>query len=196
MIKQLLVTSLLLAAPSAAAAQLDAPSQTTGVFVGANLVGASFDTDGDDDQDAFSGAGLGLELGYGFSSGLALFLALDGGTLEGEDGLPDLDRGQADLGARIHFGGGRRSLVPFLELAFTGLVLEGEESGTDVEYTGGGITVGGGVKYFLSRSLSVNGGVRLTSGALTEIEIDGDREDLDDQAFTTGRILFGATWHP
>lgn len=192
--------ALLLSAP-AAAAQLDAPSTTRGFFVGANLLGATFDTDEDDDFEAFTGGGLGIELGYGFSSGLALFVAAEGGGMENEDEDLDAaidDRVQVDLGARVSFGGGRRALVPFLEAAMSGIVLSSEsETGDEVMYSGAGVTIGGGVQYFVRRTLSLNAGVRLTNGALTTVEIDGDEEeDVEDQFFAASRLLLGVTWHP
>jgi hypothetical protein len=189
--------SLLLAAP--AAAQLDAPSKTTGFSVGLHGQGSSFDTDLDDDLDALTGGGLGLDLAYGFSSGLALFLGMEGGSLDSDGGGEgDVDGSvQVDLGARMNFGGGRRSLVPFLEAAFTGMVLSGDsELADEVLLSGAGVTIGGGVQYFLSRTFSVNAGARLTNGALTQLEIDGDEEDISDQYFTTTRVILGATWHP
>ena len=193
------LTAILLAA-APAAAQRDAPSSVKGFFAGASLVGASLDTDTDDDLDAFSGGGLGLELGWGFSSGLALFLAADGGSLD-RDEVDDVEidrRVQVDLGARMNFGAGRRRLVPFLEAAFTGLVLEAEGAvANGAEYGGAGISIGGGVQYFVSPSISLNAGLRTTAGAITEVKVEGeDEDDVDDQFFTTSRILLGATWHP
>jgi len=180
-------------------AQLDAPSKTTGFSVGLQLQGTSFDTDADDDFDAFTGGGLGLELAYGFSSGLSLFLDVAGGGLDSEDAEDDAidSTVQLDLGARMNFGGGRRALVPFLEAAVSGIALQGE-SDTDEEviYSGPGVTIGGGVQYFISRTLSLNAGVRLTNGALTTVEIDGDDEEVDDQHYTSSRVILGATWHP
>src|SRR5687768_5765110 len=99
-----LAAALLAAAP--AAAQLDAPSRTDGFFVGLNLVGATFDTDADDDFDAFTGGGAGLEVGWGFSSGIALFLSADAGSLEADEDDTDAvidQRAQADLGMRVNF---------------------------------------------------------------------------------------------
>jgi hypothetical protein len=190
--------ALLVALP--ARAQLDAPSKTKGVSVGLTLQGTSFDTDGDDDIDAFTGGGLGLDLAYGFSSGLALFLDVQAGNLESDDAPDDELGGTAvlvDLGARMNFGGGRRSLVPYLEAAFTGIALEGDDAlDVDLLLSGGGVTIGGGVQYFVRRNLSLNAGLRITNGALTEVEIDGDSEDIDDQYFTTSRLIVGATWHP
>jgi hypothetical protein len=195
----LLLSSLALLAAAPLHAQLDAPSNTRGFSLDVHLQGTSFDTDMDDDQDPFTGGGLGVGVAYGFSSGLALFLNTDFGSLESDDvpdGLVD-DALQLDLGARMNFGGGRRALVPYLEAALSGIALQGESDlGGEVQYGGAGVTIGGGVQYFLSRSLSLNAGLRVTNGALTTVEVDGDDEDLDDQYFTSSRVVLGAAWHP
>jgi opacity protein-like surface antigen len=198
--RKYVVAALALAAAAApATAQLDAPSKTNGFSVGLHLVGNSFDTDADDDFDEFTGGGLGLELAYGFNSGLALFLDVSGNGLESDDADEDATDGavHVDLGARYNFGGGRRSLVPFLEAAMTGFAISGEDDvADDVVISGAGVTIGGGVQYFVRRNLSLNAGVRLTNGALTQVEVDGDSEDIEDQHFTSSRVILGATWHP
>lgn len=183
--------SLLLACLSAApaAAQLDAPSARGGFFVGAHLQGVDLEEDTDADREPLTGTALGVELGYGFSSGLALFLNADAGGRAGEtEGMT-----QVDLGARMNFGAGRRALVPFMEAAVTGAVLD-EADG--VTLSGGGVTVGGGVRYFLTRRLSLDAGVRATRGAFSEREADGVREEIEDRPFVTSRVALGATWHP
>lgn len=179
-------------------AQLDAPSKTTGFSVGLHAEGRSFDTDTDDDFEEFTGGGLGLELAYGFSSGLALFLDVSGGGLDSDDADEEAIDGSVtlDLGARVNFGGGRRSLVPFLEAAVSGIALAEDDLGSDMIFGGAGVTIGGGVQYFVSRTLSLNAGLRWTNGALTTVEVDGDQEDLDDQHFDSSRLILGATWHP
>jgi hypothetical protein len=197
--RPILIAAALALAATSAAAQLDAPSKTQGFGVGVQLHGTSVDTDQDDDFDPFTGGGLGLELAYGFSSGLALFLDVQFGGLESDDADDGaIDSGaHVDLGARMNFGAGRRSLVPFLEAAFTGVALEGETpEGDDILYGGAGVTIGGGVQYFVRRNLSLNAGLRVTGGALSSVEVDGDDQDIDDQFISTSRLIVGATWHP
>jgi hypothetical protein len=197
--KTVWISALFLLAAGPAAAQLDAPSRTDGFSVGLHLQGTSLDDDADDDFEAFTGGGLGLDLAYGFSSGLALFLDVQAGGLESEDAPENEIDGvvTVDLGARYNFGGGRRSLVPFLEAALTGIALDSEgDLGEDVTVSGAGVTIGGGVQYFVSRKLSLNAGMRMTGGAFTHVETDGDDQEIDDQSFTATRVIVGASWHP
>jgi len=182
-----------------AAAPLHAQGRTTGVMVGLHANGTTIDDDdADDGRETDRGGGVGFELGYGFSSGLVLFLAgdfasvnreLDLGDITGEE--RDFGLGHVDLGARVNFGGGRRALVPYLEALFTGVVLADDPDEADRSVSGGGITVGGGLQYFLTRRLAADAGVRLTAGSFTTLDLDGEEIDLDDFHVSTSRFNLG-----
>ncbi|HEX8432845.1 MAG TPA: hypothetical protein VF625_16285 [Longimicrobium sp.] len=141
---------------------------------------------------------MGFELGYGFPSGLALFVGgdfasvtreLDLGDITGEERRFGL--GHVDMGARVNFGGGRRALVPYIEALLTGIVLADDPDEADRSRSGGAVTVGGGLQYFVTRRMAIDGGARLTAGSFSELRMDGERFDVDDQSVTTSRLNLG-----
>lgn len=187
-----------LAAALFAASPLHAQGRTTGVMVGLHANGSTIDDDADDDRDRDSGGGIGFELGYGFSSGLVLFVGGDFASVTRELDLDDIigeegDFGLAhvDLGARVNFGGGRRALVPYVEALLTRVALTDYPDEADRGLRGGGVTVGGGLQYFLTRRFAADVGARLTAGSFSVLEMDGEEIELNDQNVTTSRFNLG-----
>jgi hypothetical protein len=176
-------------------------SDNTGFMVGLHAVPMGLDGVG---TEAFEeeGMGLGLTLGYGFSEHIALYTTVDAGYVEYDPDNP-LARGEdyesvtVDLGARVSFGGVYRRVRPYVDAAITGVATsEDAESGTSIT-SGGGVTVGGGLQYFYTRGWALNAGVQLTSGAFTEMEVDGRREEFESgDAFVHTRVQLGVVWHP
>jgi hypothetical protein len=67
----------------------------------------------------------------------------------------------------------------------------------DFKTSGTGISLGGGMQWFLSTKLSVDGALHVTQGALNEVTIYGTDEDRESGlGFDASRIEIGATWHP
>lgn len=206
--KRILTLSALLAAAALSAGDLRAQaSDNRGLMLNAHLSGngITISEEGDeDDSETESGAGLGFMVGYGFSESLALYLNVDGAAVKYEDEEDGDERalGHADLGVRFSFGGSGSALRPYLNAAISG-VSESYEPGDDVEITisGGGVTVGGGLQYFFSRSLALDAALQGTFGNFSEIEIEGadaevDLQDEIDADFTSARLQLGLTWHP
>lgn len=185
---------------SAAGAQDAAPSKTTGFLLGAHLNASSLNISPDEGEDeTYSGGGLGFTIGYGFSNLLTLYLNVDGAALE-DDG-DEFTLGQADLGARFSFGGGARRLVPYLDVALSGISAQDEietgEGDVDIELRGGAFTFGGGLEYFFSPRFALDAGLKISVGSFTEAEIDGETiDDLDDNTATTARINIGVSFRP
>lgn len=193
-----LMTGALLSAGS-----LHAQSSNAGLMLNLHLLGNGVTLVGAD-RDAETGGGLGVALGYGFNDRVALYLNVDGAAVEYEDdSAPDdtYSAVTADLGVRMNFGNEGMKLRPYINAAFTGfaVVEEFEVAGETLETTlsGGGLTVGGGVQYFLTPSLALDAGLQATQGAFTDARVDDEDEELDaGVAFATSRVQLGITWHP
>lgn len=158
--------------------------------------------------EAETGGGAGLAIGYGFNDRITLYLNVDAAGIEYDEDVTDSPDDtyalvQADLGVRMNFGHPGLKLRPYINAAFTGIAAaeEYEFAGEDVDQviSGGGLTVGGGIQYFFSRSLALDVGLQATQGAFTTVAIDDEDEELspeDVTAFTTSRVQLGLTWHP
>ncbi len=198
---------LLVAAPAASFAQNAAQPAaiTRGVFLGAGLTGTSLTIEGDefDDEDfTENGGGLSLQIGYGFNQLFSLLVGVTGSVIQPEDG-GDFVLGHLDLLGRFSFPGTTRRVVPYVEVGVTGLGAAEDESedefgegDSEVTFTGGGLTLGGGVNFYLAPSVALGAGVRFTAGQFDTIKIDNvSVSDLNIDT-NSGRLILGVTWFP
>jgi hypothetical protein len=85
---------------------------------------------------------------------------------------------------------GRRSLTTTVDDFETG-------TSSDLSLSGIGGGASGGVQYFVSPSLALDGGVSLGIGKMGNVKVDGHKEDWGTpNNTTTTRIRFGANWYP
>jgi hypothetical protein len=155
--------------------------------------------------DTHSGLGAGVEVGYRVTPRLLAYAGLDIAKqginevgLDGDFGLTHIE-----AGARLSFpitgsklmpyvGGwvGRRSLTTTVDDFETG-------TSSDLSLSGLGAGASGGVQFFLSPSLALDGGVSLGVGKMGNVKADGHKEDWGTpNNTTTTRIRFGANWYP
>ena len=152
-----------------------------------------------------SGLGGGLEVGYMITPRLTVYAgydiikqALDVTGLEGDFGLKHLEAGaRMSLPVRNsrmlpYVGGwiGRRSLTS---------TLENFDTGEEADYSLSGLAAGlsGGLQYFVSPRLSLDGGLSLGLGKFGNEKIDGRNTDAPPvKSSTTTRVMFGASWRP
>lgn len=185
------------------AAAQDARLNATGFGVGAHLIGGGIRPyDADDEND--EGGGLGLRLSYGFTRAVAVYLQADGLRVE-SDAEDEYDLGFVDLGVRLSLNGGGR-WAPYFDGALTAAgtrldqdVTEPDGGGDvgDLEYAGGGLTLGGGTQLFVSRTLAVDAALRFTFGAFGEgAQGDDEIEPFDDIDFAGSRLNLGVSWYP
>ena len=179
------------------AAQSPVASSTRGFFLGAHLNASSVSIDEDEfETEEESGGGFGLQLGYGFTSRLALFIEGTAAEIE-----TDVALAHVDLGLRYAFTNPTRRWVPSLEVALTGRAIaendadvEGETA--DVSLTGGGVTLGAGLQYYLTPKWAIGAAVKWTGGEFSDFTVDNVTiGDLDIDATST-RLNFGVTWYP
>lgn len=191
---------LLIATPLLSAAQSSNPSKTEKLYLNFHLNANNLKVE---DADAVGGGGLGIEAGYGFSRLFTLFLSIDGATMnagnfpgDNNDEDEEFGLGFVELGGQFNFRTGKPAAIPYAEAALTAqAAIFDPDQGGDITFTGGGISLGGGLKYFVSKTLALDLGLAFTFGNFDEVEIGNETIDID-QNSTTTRLNFGLSWFP
>jgi len=189
----------LLALPASLHAQ---ESTTRGFVVGLHATGATLTVEDGDRADAGGG---GLFVGYGLNRRFTLFAQVDGarfdeqstGAVEG-----DWTLGHFDLGLRFNFANSLRSWIPFLQASLGRRavnVVDPIVDGTaeeEVDFSGGSLTLGGGISYYLSRSWSIEAALLFTGGEFTTLRVDDVSISGFDEDATSRRFNLGVRWWP
>ena len=155
--------------------------------------------------DTHSGLGAGVEVGYRVTPRLLAYAGVDIAKqginefgLDGDFGLTHIE-----AGARLSFPITGSKLMPYVggwvgrrSLTTTATDLETGFS-SNLSLSGLGAGASGGVQYFVSPSLALDGGVSLGIGKMGNVKQDGQKEDWGTpNNTTTTRIRFGANWYP
>jgi hypothetical protein len=189
------------AAFTAASPALAQRSTTRGFTVGAHLQGASLTVE---DDDPAGGGGAGARLGYGFNRNFTGYIEADGITFDVEN--PDFGgewtMGHLDLGVRYNFANSLNRWVPFLEAAIGGravrlenATVDGEPAG-ELNFTGGALSIGGGLGFFVSEKLAIESLVKFSGGTFEQIDLGNvSVNDLDIEA-SSFRFKLGLAWWP
>lgn len=189
----------ILATPSGLEAQ---ESTTRGFMLGAHVSGASLTIENQDRNDAGGG---GLTVGYGLNRNITLLVQLDGaqfneqstGTLEG-----DWRMGHVDFGVRYSFANSLRSWVPYLQGAFGYRSVSVQDPVVDntqrseVEISGGGLTLGGGVDIYFTQTVALDIQLLWTGGEFTTLRVDNVSATGFDVNATSARFNLGVAWWP
>jgi hypothetical protein len=155
--------------------------------------------------DTHSGLGAGVEVGYRITPRLLAYAGLDIAKqginevgLDGDFGLTHIE-----AGARLSFPITGSKLMPYVggwvgRRSLTTTVDDFEtETSSDLSLSGLGAGASGGVQFFVSPSLALDGGVSLGFGKMGNVKVDGHKEDWGTpNNTTTTRIRFGANWYP
>ena len=187
---------LFLAAPASAQ-----ESTTRGFVLGLHVGGASIKVE---DGDRANGGGGGLFVGYGLNRSFTLFARADGTNIEVEDDVETQGTwvmGHVDLGARFNFANSLRSVVPYLEGAFTARVVEVSDLPTgntfgveEISFSGGAFSLGGGIMIYASETLAIDLGLLFSGGEFTDVTVGNTTVsgfDLDTQST---RFNVGVAW--
>ena len=188
------LAALLLCAPSASAQRSD----TKGLFLQLTLDAQSLNYNEDDFSETDDGGGLGLRAGWGVSRLVTLYLGAAGARIDGEtNGVinEEYDWAGGELGVRLNFRSGR-TVVPYLDVALRGVTAR--EDDIDLEFRGGGATLGGGIAVFLSPSVALDAGLRVGGGGFDEVQLGRLSADIDEDDFGygEGRFSVGLTLYP
>lgn len=183
----------------ATAQRSDAPerSNTERLFLQVTLDGQALEYDRDAFADA-EGGGLSLRAGWGVSRLVTLYIGVSGARVDSESGgvlNDEYDWGSGEIGARFNFRSGR-AFVPYADVALQGVTARDDD--LDLEFSGGGLVLGGGVSYFLSRSVALDAGLRFGGGEFNEVKLGRLSSEIDDDNFNygAGRFSLGLTFYP
>lgn len=177
-------------------------STTRGFNVGLHLSGASLTVENEDRNNAGGG---GLQVGYGVNRNITLFAQANAaqfdqqstGTVQG-----DWTMSHFDLGVRYYFANSLRSWVPFLQAAFGFRSVSVQDPVVDnvqrqeVEISGGGLTIGGGIDIYLSQSWAIDVQLLWTGGEFTTLRVDNVSRTGFDVDATSTRFNVGLVWWP
>lgn len=177
-------------------------STTRGLSLGLHLSGAALSIENQDRNEAGGG---GLTVGYGFNRKVTVFVQLDGaqfdeqstGTVQG-----DWTMGHADLGVRYSFANSLRSWVPYVQGAFGYRAVAVQDPVVDgvqreeVEISGSGLTLGGGVDIYFTESLALDIQLLWTGGEFSTLRVDNVSATGFDVDATSTRFNLGVAWWP
>ncbi|HEX7121411.1 MAG TPA: outer membrane beta-barrel protein [Gemmatimonadaceae bacterium] len=199
------VLALLTGAATPMAAQGTVRSNTTGVFIGFDLNGASIDVNDPVYEIEESGGGATFRLGYGFTPLFSLHIGGTGTNLE-VDG-ESVTMGHGDIMARFSFGNVTQAFRPYLELGFAhrtltidDFVAEDDQGASligELEVSGGALAFGGGFHYFFNPKWALNVGLNIATGEFNTVRFDNvSISDVVEVDGTTARLNVGITWFP
>ena len=152
-----------------------------------------------------SGFGGGVQVGYMITPRLTAYAGYEiikqGADVAGLDGNFGLTHLEA--GARLSFPVRSSRMTPYVggwvgrrTLSST---LQDFETGQQADFSLSGLAAGvsGGVQYFVSPKISLDGGLSLGLGKFGNEKIDGQHTDIPTMKnSTTARVMFGANWYP
>ena len=203
----------MLAGPSAASAQGSASGQIAtdgakGFMLGAHTFiapGVTIEGTGDTEGELETelGGGIGLRVGYGFTPMFAVYLGAD--LARQDSGVEDIDGNfglaHLEIGGRASFPLAGQRVMPYVTAAVggraVGAEVEDEDGDTfDMSLSGKMLSLGGGVQYFVSPKLAIDGGLTVGFGKFGSYEEDGDDEDIDADNTTAIRMRVGVSWYP
>jgi hypothetical protein len=167
--------------------------------------GTSVTPEGWDALKTSTGLGGGVQIGYAITPRLTAYAGyeiakqpVDMFGLEGDFGLS-----HREAGAHLSFPVKNSRLSPYVG-AWVGRrsltsTLDDLDNGTSQDFSLSGMAAGvsGGMQYFLTPALALDGGVSLGMGKFGNVKIDHQRQIMPPIGnSTTMRVQFGASWHP
>lgn len=197
----LVLFALPLFTPGAAVAQ---SSKTQGLVLGGHLEGGSMVVE---DSDRSNGGGGGLVAGWVFGSGLGVFAQLDASNIDVRN-QPDVAGSwriaHLDLGARYHFKRPSRTVVPYLQAAFSfqdvrvsEIAIVSPTPTDELDLTGTAFTGGGGVMLHVTPSFAFDFQLLFSWGTLDGGEFDGEPlPDFGEFDIQSSRLNLGVAWWP
>lgn len=174
---------------------------TSGLFLNAHLSGTLIGYDENDlatlgvIDDSHGGGGIGVMVGYGFSPLITLYLGLNGSVVDGNQLRDEYILTHVDLGVLFNFVSRSRT-VPYLTGGVTFRQASFDDYPDDIDFNGGGITVGGGLKYYASRQVAVDVGLVGTLGTFTEVDVGRATFDINEIDAGSARLMLGLSFYP
>lgn len=166
-------------------------STTEGFHLAGYLNGSAIEYRGDGEIE--SGPGFGLGLGYGVSRLVTLYVDVAAADVQLASGTGSYVLAHADVGAQFTFGGPQRSVLGYLTTGFNGRATNTSVNGSSLVMHGGGLSLGGGLLVFLSRTAALDFGLRWSAGSFSEAKYRGTSESIDVGA-SSARLNVGLSW--
>ncbi|MEX2362741.1 MAG: outer membrane beta-barrel protein [Balneolaceae bacterium] len=156
-----------------------------GFYLGASLMGTSWNPGGNDEMDF--GFGLAIKAGYNFTSNVGLFISLDGSDMYPSD-TESYVVTHFDLGIKGIFGSDAKRVRPFGRASYIGMAAVDE----GFEITGEGLGVGAGLNVYASEKVSLefsynHSWITVTNG--------NQLGPVSEDHTNTGRLMIGAAYH-
>lgn len=177
-------------------------TNTSGLMLGLSFDASRIRSD-DLNSTAESGPGVAALIGWGVTKNFAFILDASGARISSING--DYDLGHVDVGGRWHFVN-RTAFVPFAEIGYAGriatkrgAILSDDTGNTytgDLSILGGGVSLGGGLEYFVTPGIALGGAFKWTSGQFTQVKFDNVTVDGLELDATSARFNMGFTWYP
>ena len=167
--------------------------------------GTSVTPQGWDALKTSTGLGGGMQVGYAITPRLTAYAGyeiakqpVDVFGLEGDFGLTHLE-----AGAHLSFPVKHSRIMPYVG-AWVGRrslssTLDDFDTGTSQDFSLSGLAAGvsGGMQYFVSPVLALDGGLSLGTGKFGNVKIDQQNQLMPEMNnSTTMRLQFGANWYP
>ena len=191
----LFLAALFLSTNSVSSAQ---ESNTRKLFLESSIDGQSLSYRDDGFDSADRGGGFSFRVGWGISDLATLYIGVNGSKLDGiNNGVieQEYEFGALEIGSRFNFRTGQ-TLVPFADVALRGVAVQLQD--VDLEFTGGGLMLGGGASYFVSPAVALTAGLRFGFGNFDEIRLGGITANIEDADIGFGelRYSFGVIFYP
>jgi hypothetical protein len=178
-------------------------STTRGFLLGAHIGGSSIKVQ---DAERSNGGGGGITIGYGVNRSFTIYTQLDGSNIDVRN-QPDVGgtwaMAHADFGVRFHFANSLKTAIPYLQGAFsvravslTDIPTSNPLSGSDVTFSGGAFTLGGGFMLYFAESAAFDIGLLFSGGEFTQITVGNTTQSGFDIDTQSTRFNLGVSWWP
>lgn len=141
-----------------------------------------------------------MTAGYGFSDRWSFILDVNSSKVDAANGLGSYQLAQAVLGARFHFNEPKSFFRPYLDAGFAGraiaVTITDPSGDVEVEANGGGVSVGGGFQWFMSRTAAIDLGLRYVVGSFDEWKADGRTIPVGSIDATSAIVRLGISFWP
>ena len=150
-----------------------------------------------------TGVGMAGQLGWGVTKNFALIADASAARIASLNG--NFDLAHVDVGGRWHFVTARSSFVPFVEVGYSGRAVRkkgavmADAAGnlyTGDMILGTGISLGGGLQYFVAPTVAFGGAFKWTTGKFSRLQLGDAYVDGLAMDATSTRFNMGFTWYP
>jgi Outer membrane protein beta-barrel domain len=167
-------------------------------------LGTSVGTGEPDDIKTSTGLGGGVQVGYLISRRLTAYAGLEVAKqpIDVLDFTGDFGLTHLEAGARLSFPVQKSKLLPYVGAWIGRRSMSSTvdlDDGTEADLSVSGMAVGanGGVQYFVSRNVALDGGVSVGFGKMNTFKVSGQKQAVPTfNNTTTTRLQFGANWYP